>query len=216
MMKTKAWMALGLAVCMTGCASMSDRDRTEAQATGIGAAVGAVLGAIIGNQMDNPRAGAMIGGMVGAVAGNVYGNHVAARKAEFAKEEDYLNACLAQAQKVNAEAVAGNTALRGEIAGLNRRVDEMLAAIQNRTAERGQKTALMQDLRRQRQAANRMLAQVTEEIRVQRELLKNEANSGAAPQLAAIQEQIDQLERQKADLTAQTNQLAALSNRMSV
>ncbi len=215
-MKGTSVVAIGLAALMTGCASMSDSDRTEAQATGIGAALGAVMGAIIGNQVDNPQAGAMIGGMVGAVAGNVYGNHVAARKAQFAKEEDYLNACLAQAQKVNAEAVAGNTALREEIAGLNQRVEAMLAAIQSRTAERGQRTALLQDLRSQRQAANRMLAQVTEEIRVQRELLKNEANSGAAPQLAAIQDQINQLEQQKAELTAQTNQLAALSNRMSV
>ena len=215
-MNMKSGIAMTLAALMAGCAGMSDQDRTEAQATGIGAALGAVMGAIIGNQMDNPRAGAMIGGMVGAVAGNVYGNHVAARKAQFAKEEDYLNACLAQAQKVNVEAVASNTALREEIAGLNRRVEEMLAAIQSRTAERGQRTALLRDLRSQRQAANRMLAQVTEEIRVQRELLKNEANSGATPQLAAIQEQINQLEQQKAELTAQTNQLAALSNRMSV
>lgn len=213
----KKWILLALMVSLlTGCASMSDRDKTKAQGTGIGALLGAGIGAVIGNQFDNPRTGAMIGGMVGAVAGNMYGNHVAGKKADYAKEEDYLNACIEAADKVYQEAYASNEVLRKDIAAMDAVVTEMVADAQSKRARRDEMSALKKDLTRKRKDAQTQLATVTEEIRVQKEVLAQEGKSGAAQQLAQIQDKIDGLETQKTQLMEQTQQLAALNNRMSM
>ncbi len=63
--------ALALAVgalVLTGCESMSAREK----GTGTGAAVGAVGGAILGSGGGNAGRGAVIGGAIGAVAGNLW------------------------------------------------------------------------------------------------------------------------------------------------
>lgn len=63
--------ALALAVgalVLSGCESMSEREK----GTGTGAAVGAVGGAILGSGGGNAGRGAVIGGAIGAVAGNLW------------------------------------------------------------------------------------------------------------------------------------------------
>jgi outer membrane protein OmpA-like peptidoglycan-associated protein len=54
---------------MSGCGSMSERERGTAQGAGVGAMAGAVLGGITGN---NAGQGAVLGGALGAVAGNLW------------------------------------------------------------------------------------------------------------------------------------------------
>jgi DNA repair exonuclease SbcCD ATPase subunit len=201
---------------LTGCASMSDRDKTTAQATGLGAVLGAGIGAVIGHQLDNRAAGAVIGGMVGAVAGSVYGDHVAGKKESYAKQEDYLNACIAAADKVYQEAYAYNESLRKQISAMDAVVTEMVADMQAKRAKRDEVAAVKKDLARKRKETQEQLAAVTEEIRVQKEVLAHEGKSDAAQQLAQIQDKINGLEAQKTQLMEQTQQLAALNNRMSM
>lgn len=63
-----------LAVALTGCANMSDTQRSAA----IGAGVGAVAGGALGNGK-----GAVIGGAAGALGGYIWSQHMQNKKAEM-------------------------------------------------------------------------------------------------------------------------------------
>ncbi len=63
-----------LAVALTGCANMSDTQRS----TAIGAGVGAVAGGVVGNGK-----GAAIGGAAGALGGYIWSQHMANKKAQM-------------------------------------------------------------------------------------------------------------------------------------
>lgn len=56
-------------VLMSGCESMSERQKGTAVGAGVGAGVGAVLGSATGGKAGT---GAVIGGAIGAVAGNLW------------------------------------------------------------------------------------------------------------------------------------------------
>jgi outer membrane protein OmpA-like peptidoglycan-associated protein len=58
-----------VAFTLSGCAGMSETQKTTAKGAGIGAAGGAVVGAVIGGTK-----GAVIGGVVGGVGGGIAGN----------------------------------------------------------------------------------------------------------------------------------------------
>lgn len=66
-------VVLSAAVLVTGCESMSARERGTATGAGVGAASGAVIGGIAGGKAGR---GAIIGGAVGAIAGNLWSKHL--------------------------------------------------------------------------------------------------------------------------------------------
>ena len=67
--------------------------------------------------------GAAVGAGVGGAAGFAYGSHVAKEKAKYASQEDWLDACIASAEKVNRENRAYNAALEKEIQALSAETD---------------------------------------------------------------------------------------------
>ena len=211
------WIAIGLIIPLSsGCASMSDQQQTTAQGAGIGAGLGAGLGAIIGHQSGSGAEGALLGGLIGGAAGALYGNHVAGKKADFASEEDYLDACAAQAQKVHDEALQQSEALQTEIARLDTEVEALMAANEETKVDRDEARKLGKQVAAALAQAESSLDSVNDEIRIQRDVVTNEGESKAAVQLAALNDQIKALEAQKAELTEQTQRLADLNSRMSV
>jgi outer membrane protein OmpA-like peptidoglycan-associated protein len=73
MRRIAAVIIIGLLVVgLTGCASLSGRDRGVA----IGAGSGAVIGGVIGAQSGNTALGAILGAVVGGAAGGVIGNYM--------------------------------------------------------------------------------------------------------------------------------------------
>jgi outer membrane protein OmpA-like peptidoglycan-associated protein len=70
--------ALALAVLVSGCDTMSTREKDTARAAAIGAAAGAVLGSVTGGK---PGTGAVLGGVAGAVAGNVWSRRMEDKRA---------------------------------------------------------------------------------------------------------------------------------------
>ena len=213
----KRCIVLLLAGCMlSGCATMTDEQTTTAQGAGLGAALGAIAGGIIGHQSGYGVEGALIGGLVGAAAGGVYGDHVAQRKASFASEEDYLNACITQAEEVHRLAAAYNDGLRTEVADLETRSIDMMAAYQGQSEERQQLLAMQQALAQKLEQAQQNLAAVSQEIAVQQQVLETEKSSAGREQIAQLENQIRLLEEQKAELTVHTDRLAAINNRISV
>ncbi len=123
-MKKTAVVLLSCMILLSGCAGMSDADRTRAEGAGAGAGAGAIAGALlgqlIGGDTESTLLGAAIGGAIGAAAGHAYGNHVAGQKAKYAKTEDWLNACIASAEQVNNEMKTYNRKLAGEVVQLKK------------------------------------------------------------------------------------------------
>ena len=201
---------------MSGCASMSDQQKTTGQAAGVGAMLGALTGGIIGNQSDHAAEGAMIGALAGAAGGALYGNHIANRKAEFASEEEYLDACLAQARQVRDETSQSNELLRSEIEELDQKINETMQASADKESTRDETLALKVELDDKLAKANNNLQAVNDEIRVQQDVVANEGESAGQEQLAHLEETIKELEAQKEELSLYTQQLTDMNSRMSV
>ena len=70
------------ALLLTGCESMSERQKGTAAGAGIGAVVGGVLGSATGGRAGT---GAVIGGAVGAVAGNLWSKRMEDKRAAMEK-----------------------------------------------------------------------------------------------------------------------------------
>ena len=214
----KRWISgfLIIPLLMGGCASMQDKQKTQVQGTVLGAAIGATLGAIIGNQMGDSRKGAILGAMVGGMGGLAYGDHVANKKAQFAKQEDYLDACIAQTRKVHDETQQYNAALQQQIAALDTQSQQLMASYQQQQAARGDVVNMKRQLQDKLAEAQQNLKKVNGEIMIERQVLAQESKTPAGDRLGQLETQINQLEQQKAQLTEQTQRLAAINNRMSV
>lgn len=214
------WIVVGTAAAMavmaSGCASMSDSQRTTAQGAGMGAALGAALGGVIGHQSGSGMEGAVIGGLLGAAGGAAYGNHVASKKEQYASDEAYIDAVLEQARQVRDDTEQRNIGLQTEIAQLDVQVTEMVAALADGTAARTEAVALQKQLELKLADARTGLKTVSDEILIQREVVSSEEDTAERDQLRALEATIAELEEQKDELTLQTERLADLSSRMSV
>ncbi len=69
MIRSTAVSIAAAALLLSGCESMSERQKGTAVGAGVGAGVGAVLGSATGGKAGT---GAVIGGAIGAVAGNLW------------------------------------------------------------------------------------------------------------------------------------------------
>lgn len=74
--------AIAVTFVLSGCASMSEREKTTAKGAAIGAGAGAVIGAVAGKG-KGAAIGAVVGGAAGAVAGNVWSKRMEAQKKEM-------------------------------------------------------------------------------------------------------------------------------------
>ena len=101
---------------LSGCAGMNDQQTTVAQGAGLGALLGAVAGQAIGGDTRSTLIGAAAGGLLGAAVGNT----IAERKAQYAREEDFLIAEIQRNQQFIREADAENRQLYAEIDQLDR------------------------------------------------------------------------------------------------
>ena len=109
---------------VSGCATSPSGEATSDQQRTVteGAVVGAVLGGLLGAAVsDNDKGkGALIGAAAGGLIGAGIGSSVADRKAQYAREEDFLIAEIERNEEFIAEADAQNDDLYQEIARLDR------------------------------------------------------------------------------------------------
>ena len=206
-----ATCTLLLPAFFVGC---TDSQTTKAQGAGLGALVGAVGGAALGYAIDGSDGaarGALIGAGAGAIGGYAYGNHVANKKAKYASQEDYLDACIAAASNMNNQVASYNQSLANDIAKLK----QQNAALASSGAQKSQKLAHKQAIASKRQQANKNLARVTDEIRIQSTVLQNERKASQA-RISQLNAQIANLKKQKASLQGMSNQLASMESRIAV
>lgn len=189
---------------------MSDRDKTVAQGTAIGATGGAVaggglfyaIGKIFGlsdrQSAALAGAGAVVGGALGANWGRGWGESVVKKKESYAKTEDYLNANIRQSNN--------------RIKALNSANKMLSSQIQSLKTQRAQ-LARVQD-QAQKKAFNNSIAVATREIAAKEKLVKKDiSNSLAAIRIAKKEGSSPQeLAQLQNGVRTMQGQLATMSN----
>jgi len=185
-----------------------DGTRTRAEGAGAGAVLGGVLGAVIGNQSGNAGEGALIGAAVGGLGGLAYGDHVARKKAAYARTEDYLDACIAEAVQVNQEVYAYNQSLERKISRLEREI-----AAAKASGDTNELRAKRKEIITLSNEADGQKGKVSSEIKDQKYALSQGSSASNAPQLSS---QITKLESSRSRLEGNTDRLASLANQVDV
>jgi len=196
-------------LALNACAPTSDGQLAQAQGTGIGAVVGGGLGAIIGNNSKiGTGGGALVGAAIGAGAGYAYGTHVANQKAKYKTTEQWLDACIADAEKKRQAAVAYNHAMDNRLAQLR---------VQVRDAKAGGNQAELKKLKQQILAehskAEEQVAATNKEIQVQQVAVKDGGNSSRSNELRS---KLSDLGSANASTKRNAQSLAQLGNSTGV
>lgn len=223
------FIALVLAVMLCampmGCVSSNgpntadaERTRNEGTATGVGAGalIGGIIGAVVGGDTKGALIGAAIGAAAGGAAGYAYGNHVASKKAEYAKEEDWLDQCIASAQQVNKDTLAYNAQLKTDIAQLEAKTRELEAQY---AAKKTGKEALLAEKKTidaAIKATNEKLDRAKFELDSQKQAVAQVEQKGSAGKSKALDDEIAKLEGLVNELEQHSENLAGMSSRMSV
>ena len=206
----KATSILLLGSMLASCSNIKDdgtRTRTEG---GLGGALlGGLAGAIIGNQHGHKSwQGALIGAAVGGLAGTAYGDHVAKKKAAYKRTEDWLNACIAQAEKTNARARNYNASLSQKINNLEQQI--------NGAKSKGDKKEL--------QNIKLAIVQLQKEAKQQRATVDNEikaqnsavSQGGGSAEAARLQTKVGELRTTQSAISQNETKLADLGRRIDV
>jgi uncharacterized protein YcfJ len=204
----------------SGCANITnDSTRTKTEGTLVGAGAGAVLGAGIGALAGGSR-GALIGGHLGAaggsLAGSLVGDHIANNKAEYASQEEWLDACIAQAKQVNAESVRYNAQLKKEIADYDKQASKLLADYKAKKASRDAMLAEAGVLNKKSEEIKANIATLENELKNHRAVAKDARENGNTAHLTAINKEIATLEKQIQQMRDYNNRLASISVRVAV
>lgn len=166
--------ALVVGALLAGCATnpdgtMSDRQQTVTE----GAIVGALLGGLVGGAVSNKGSGAVAGAVAGGLIGAGIGSSVADRKAQYAREEDFLIAEIQRNEDFIAEADAENRQLYQDIAQLDRESQrlarEYRAGKVTRDALANQKATLEKQLAKAKQVNSLTEKQLADADQVYRE-----------------------------------------------
>lgn len=204
----------------TGCANIqNDATRTKTEGTLVGAGAGAGLGALIGGLIGGEKGallGAGIGTAVGTATGYLVGNHIANKKEEYASREEWLDACISQAQQVNAETVAYNQKLKTEIASLDKQSTKLAAEYKRKKATREILLAEKKTVEQRRTEVAANLKRLEEEVDNQKTVLADAREGNNTQEAAIIEREIAKMEKQVAEMKAYNAKLASISARMAV
>jgi predicted lipid-binding transport protein (Tim44 family) len=190
---------------VTSCANIKDdQTRTRTEGTLAGGAIGALAGGIIGHQSGRGFEGALIGAGIGSLAGLAVGDHVARKKARYASQEAWLDACIAQAERVNSNARAFNRSLSSKISNLESRYASAKAS-GNKAEMRNIKQAVV-TLQQESREQGKL---VDTEIKEQSSVVNQTGSSG-------LSSRVTQLRSTRSSLSSNQDRLADLGNQIDV
>lgn len=201
----------GTSGCSVNDPNMSDSERTKSEGALTGAAGGALLGAIFGSSKKRTR-NIILGTVVGGAAGYAYGTHVAKEKAKYAKEEDWLDACVVSAKKVNNETRAYNVQLSREIT----KTQNLVQLYKQKKIQKSQLLAQKRNIDKQRTIAKAKLDKAQFELENQQDILveakKAESkNTVSHARVKNVENEIAVLKKQINELKVNTSRLASVS-----
>ena len=225
MRRTGIRVLMAVLVCgpLLSCTNIKDDEtRTKTEGTVAGAGAGAVLGAIVGALLDGKRGaarGAAIGAALGGVAGYAYGNHVAGQKAKYAKREEWLDACLAQAEKTRRETTATNASLREDLARMDEETRTLETAYRQKKIQRAELQAEERRIRQRVAEAEKKIRgaekDAEKEIAAQNSVIQDARAGGNEEHAARLEAEVRTLREQVDQLKEQSSQLATMSHRMA-
>lgn len=192
-------------VSLTGCTNqpdMTDSQRTKAEGTGVGAIGGALLGSLFGG-----KKGAAWGAALGGVAGYAYGSHVANEKEKYARKEDWLNACISSAKKVNKNTRSYNAKLSREIS----KTKKLVSLYKQNKVSKEKVRAQKQLIDKERKNAKNVLKNAQNELHAQQNVLKDSKKTANASETQRLEREISTLKQQIKTLKSNTNALASMS-----
>lgn len=195
---------IALMIGLTGCVQpdMSDSTRTKAEGTGVGILGGALIGAAIGG-----RQGAVLGAAIGGSLGYLFGSHVANEKEKYTRKEDWLNACISSARKVNKSTRAYNAKLSKKISKTKRLIRQYKRNKISKAQLREQKRIIDNE----RRTASSMLKKGQEELEAQKGVLREARKMGKKSYANRLSREITRLKRENRSLKKKTDTLASLS-----
>ncbi|MEI6673952.1 MAG: YMGG-like glycine zipper-containing protein [Verrucomicrobiota bacterium] len=189
----------------TQCADTSDGRLAQGQGTAIGAGAGALIGAAFGG-----RQGALIGAAIGGASGFAYGSHIANKKAQYRSTEDWLDACIAQANSKRREAVSYNHQLENKLASLQREVKVAAAA-----KDRVKLASLKREIGTERAAAQKQAAVFGKEAELQHSAIKQAGGQGGS-RLSSLRESTNGIETQVSVMNKNVQRYASLESQTDV
>jgi hypothetical protein len=210
-----------ISFCFTGCATTGgDRQQTQQEATAVGAGVGALLGALVGAAIGNDSMGvaigAAVGGIGGAIAGQAYGTHIANEKEKFASEEEWLNECIASAEKINKETRLYNQALASEITDLDNQCAQLSEKYKHKSVTKQSMSTKKGQIDAKKTEVEEKIKRVQFEVENQEKVLADANKKGKTGYAETLNEKISALNQQIKELESHTEALASLSQRMAV
>jgi hypothetical protein len=190
-----------------------DQTATKVQGTLLGAVVGGLIGAATGDTK-----GALIGATVGAGLGYLAGNEVAKRKAQYVREEDFLDAEIAQASEMNREAVAYNATLRNQIAALDTESQRLAAKYRSGKASREQMVAQRSAVQSRLQKSRGVEDSLRKEYDIKAAVVSEEKGQRGAndPYVKSLETQVKDLQANIDTLHKGSTQLARIDERLSI
>lgn len=194
---------------MSGCAqpNMTDSTRTKAEGTGVGVLAGALLGAAVGG-----RQGAMYGAALGGMAGYAFGSHVAGQKEKYAHKEDWLNACISEAKKVNKDTRAYNASLSKKI----REAKKLVRLYKKNEVSKFKMFTENLSIKYEKNQAESKLTDLDKEIQAQTKVLKDARKTANAKQTKRVRRELGRMKTQRRTLKNHTKTLARLDVMTSV
>ncbi len=209
-----------MATGMCGCATTgSDRQRTETEGAVVGAAAGAIIGGLLGYAIGGRKGaawGAGIGAAAGGVGGYAYGSHVADQKEKYASQEDWLDACIENADQVCEETRQYSEGLSIEIETIDQETMMLAEQYDQKFIERETLVAKKNDIEGKLALARENLEKAQFELENQEKVFMEAYNSNQASYMHALGKKIEELRQYITELESHTEMLASFSQRMAV
>ncbi|WP_009958284.1 YMGG-like glycine zipper-containing protein [Verrucomicrobium spinosum] len=199
---TAACTALAM---LASCANIqNDQTRTRTEGALAGGALGALAGGIIGNQSGRAWEGALIGAAAGGLAGLAVGDSVARKKARYASQEAWLDACISQAERVNSKAVAYNRSLSQRIRELEGRYSRAKAS-----GDTGEMRKIKQAVVVMQTESRKEVQRVDVEIKDQTTVVSETGSS-------SLRSRVSELRSTRSSISSNQERLADLGNQIDV
>jgi hypothetical protein len=214
-MKTFRCIAVAamILVLISGCVATSDQQRTK----GEGAVLGAVVGGLVGYLAGDTK-GAVIGAAAGAGVGYLVGNEIAKRKANYATQEDFLNAEIDRTAEFNETTRAYNERNRIEVARLEQESASLRAAYNSGTEKKSVLQTKQVDVRKRLERNKELEKTLLTEMEIQMAILAKERETLPEddPHIARLEHEVQELQRNIEILREGSTQLARIDERLSV
>jgi septal ring factor EnvC (AmiA/AmiB activator) len=182
------------------------------QGGGGGAALGALIGGVVGG-----RGGAALGALIGSLGGLVVAEVVNTKRRDYADNASRLEA----EQRIAAKNLANTRRYNGELAGRVNALDQQAALLQRERdfgrTDLAAAARVRNQMEEETQAARGNLAKVDEalaESRRQRDLAARAPEDGRHKDVAALSQQIQALEAERARLVGSIDRLSASMRRI--